>query len=434
MRRVASFVFLVIAGVACADDWPQWMGPQRDDVWRETGILEKFPEGGPKFLWRTPIAGGYAGPAVANGRVFVTDFVTKTGKPAEGERLPSKNEGKERVLCLDKSTGKENWKHEYDCTYAVSYPCGPRCTPTVDGDRVYTLGTEGNLICLNVADGKVVWSKELKKDYKTKTPIWGFTGHPLVDGDKLFCLVGGDGSVVVCFDKMTGQEKWKALSAQQPGYSPPTMVNTPAGRQLVLWHAESVNGLDPETGKVFWTVDLKPNYGMSIMGPQQAGDYLFVGGYNAAVVLKLAADKPAVSEVYRGKKDTSVYPINMTPLIDGDYIYGVDQPGQLRCVELKTGKRLWETTVPTTGAKPAGSGTAFLVKNGDRYFIFSESGDLIIAKLSPKGYDEVSRWKMLDQTGSAFGRAVVWSHPAFANKCVFARNDKEIVCVSLAAQ
>jgi hypothetical protein len=139
-------------------------------------------------------------------------------------------------------------------------------------------------------------------------------------------------------------------------------------------------------------------------------------------------------------KPRGLYPVNMTPFIEKGIVYGVDQPGMLRAVELATGKKLWFTHKPVIGKeeaedfKGAGSGTAFLVKNGDRYFLFAETGDLIIAKLSPKGYEEVSRAKLLDQTGAAFGRKVVWSHPAFADKCVFLRNDKEIICVPLAAK
>jgi hypothetical protein len=182
-------------------------------------------------------------------------------------------------------------------------------------------------------------------------------------------------------------------------------------------------------------VPLAPNFSMSIMAPRKWEDYLFVGGIgNQAVLLKLAADRPAAQEVWRGKPKTAVYPINSTPFLEGGYIYGVDQPGPLRCVKLQTGERLWETNAPTTGDRPASSATAFLIKNGDRFVLMSETGDLILARLTPKGYDEISRAKILEPTGDAFGRRVVWSHPAFANRCVYARNDRELVCVSLAAE
>jgi outer membrane protein assembly factor BamB len=432
-RTIVALSVLALATPAFADDWPQWMGPKRDGVWRETGIIDKFPEGGPKVLWRVPIHGGYTGPAVTAGKVYVMDYAPEGGKPVQSATSkPVK--GKERVLCLDAKTGKELWKHEYDCDYKLDYAFGPRCTPTVDGDRVYTVGSMGNLYCLEANTGKVVWSKDFVKDYMAKIPIWGSCGHPLVDGDKLFCLAGGPDAVAVAFDKKTGKELWKAVDASLPGYCPPTMIEAGGTRQLLIWDGDKINSLDPENGKVYWTVPLKPSFGMSIMAPRQEGDHLFAAGNgNVAVLLKLASDKPAATEVWRGEKNTAVYPINMTPFLEAGTIYGVDQPGQLRGVELATGKRLWETTAPTTGAKPIGTGTAFLIKNGDRFFLMSENGDLIIAKLSPKGYDEISRAKLLDPTGKAFGRDVVWSYPAFADKCVFARNDKEIVCVSLAA-
>jgi outer membrane protein assembly factor BamB len=433
-RLLAVLTFAALGlSAARADDWPQWMGPNRDGVWREQGLLAKFPEGGPKVLWRAKIDGGYAGPAVAGGRVFVTDYVTRGDRTPNAAKL-SALEGTERVLCLDAASGKELWKHEYPCTYKISYPAGPRCTPTVSGGKVYTLGAMGDLRCLDAASGKLLWAKDLKKEYNTAAPFWGFAGHPLVDGKRLICLAGGKGSVAVAFDKDTGKELWRALSASGTGYSPPTLIEAGGKKQLVIWHAEAINGLDPESGKVYWSVPLKAAYGMSIMAPRQWKDYLFAGGIGFhAVLLKLAADKPAAEVVWRGKNKTAVYPVNSTPFLEGGYIYGVDQPGQLRCVELKTGKRIWETTAPTTGERPASSGTAFLVKNGDRFVLMSETGHLILARLTPRGYEEVSRAKILEPTGDAFGRPVVWSHPAFANRCVFARNDREIVCVSLAA-
>jgi outer membrane protein assembly factor BamB len=426
---VALALTALATGAARGDDWPQWMGPQRDDIWRETGILDKFPDGGPKVLWRAPIAGGYAGPAVAGGKVYLPDFV----RTSPAGSVPT---GKERLLCLDAATGKEVWKHEYDCSYKgadPNYAFGPRCTPTVDGGKVYALGAAGHLVCLDTAKGTPAWSHELQKDYLTKlpAPFWGFCGHPLVDGRKLICVAGGEGSVAVAFDKDTGKELWRALSANNPGYCPPTIIEAGGKRQLVIWHAEAVNGLDPETGSVYWSVPLKPMYGMAIGAPRPHGDLLFASSNGVSALIKLATDKPGAEVVWKGDGTRSFTTINMTAFIDGSTVYGVDQPGQMRGVNLEDGKRLWETFQPVAG-KRAPCGTAFIVKNGDRYFLFNELGDLIIARLSPQGYEEVSRAHLLDRTSVAFGRDVLWSHPAFANKCVFVRNDKELICVSLA--
>jgi len=431
-----AFVVMLAPSLVRADDWPQWLGPQRDGVWREDGILAKFPDGGPKVLWRAKVAGGYAGPAVADGRVYVLDFLTEGDtRKLNNPNNRAKVNGTERVLCLDAKTGALLWKHEYACTYHISYPGGPRCTPTVAGGKVYTLGAMGQLCCLDAAKGTLLWSKDFVKDYGAEVAQWGYASHPLVDGQRLFCVVGGKGSVAVAFDKDSGRELWKALDAKQPGYAPPTLIDAGGTRQLLIWHEEAINSLDPATGKLHWSVPLAPAYGMSIMAPRHHGDYLFAGaiGFHA-VLLKLAADKPAATEVWRGKKGHAIYPVNSTPIIEDGILYGVDQPGPLMAVKLATGERLWETFEPTTGNERQNSGTAFLVKHGGRFFLFSETGALVLAKLSPKGYEEISRAQILEPTQSAFGRNVVWSHPAFANRCMFARNDREIVCVSLAAE
>jgi len=434
---LTGLLALLASHVARADDWPQWMGPKRDSVWRETGILEKFPEAGPRVLWEKKIAGGYAGPAVAEGRVYVADFVTAsdTRKVSAPDARPEIG-GTERVLCFDAKNGELLWSHTYPCHYAISYPAGPRCTPTVDGGKVYALGAEGDLFCLDAARGSVYWKKNFKLDFRSKTPVWGFCGHPLVDGQKLICVVGGEAGVVYAFDKDTGKELWHALEAREPGYSPPTMIEAGGARQLLIWHAEAINSLDPETGKVYWSVPLVPEFGMAIMAPRKSGDVLFAGGIGGkSVLLKLASDRPAAEEVWRGGMKTGASPVNSTPFLENGFMYAVDQPGALLGVRLDTGERVWKTFRPVAGvddSRGVNSGTAFLVKNGDRFFLASETGHLIIARLSPKGYDEVSRCKLLEPTGIAFDRDVVWSHPAFASKCVFWRNDKELVCASLA--
>jgi outer membrane protein assembly factor BamB len=437
MRCWAFTILLICAGHARADDWPQWLGPKRDGVWRETGIIEKFPESGLKVKWRVPVHAGYSGPAVSGGRVYVTDRKagTSSGRdPFQRGVIP----GNERVLCLNEADGKVIWQHEYDCPYNVSYPSGPRATPLIHDGKVYTLGTEGNLICFNAADGKVLWSREFKKDFAIDTPLWGFSAHPLIDDDKLICLVGGSNSVAVAFDRNTGKELWRALGAKEPGYCPPMIYSVGKTRQLIIWHPESINSLDPKTGKVYWSHPFPVRSGLSVPTPRVQDDLLFITSfYNGPIMLRLDRDKPAASVVWRGKSTSErntdgLHSIIPTPFIDGDHIYGVCSYGQLRCLKTATGERMWETFAATTGDKEARWANAFLIKNGDRYFLHNEKGDLIIARLSPKGYEEISRAKLVEPTNTAAGRDVVWSHPAFANRCVYARNDKELVCASLA--
>ncbi|HMP78471.1 MAG TPA: PQQ-binding-like beta-propeller repeat protein [Pirellulaceae bacterium] len=422
-----------IATSSPADDWPHFLGPHMNGVWGETGTIDEFPAEGPEVVWRQSIAHGYGGPAVARGRLFVMDYVIRGGDPTPDPGRRNQLQGTERILCLDANTGSELWKVEYDEPYNISYPNGPRCTPTVDGDYVFTLGSEGRLMCLRIRDGSEAWSRRLKADYNlTEAPFWGYSSHLLVHGDLLFSLVGGRESTVVAFNKHNGQEVWRALTAEEPGYCPPILIKRGPVEQLVVWTPESINGLNPQTGEVSWSFPLVPQYGMSIAPPRLEGDYLYACGIgSASILIRFHRDAPTAEMVWSGKGfNTSFSPIYSA---DG-HAYGVDTSGKLRCIELLTGNRKWETTEPTTGGRPANSGSGFIVRNGDRFFIAGENGVLTIARMSPEKYETISSAKLLEPTQDSFGRPVVWCQPAYAQGCIFWRNDKEIICVSLKKQ
>lgn len=429
---IFSAIIFSTTSLLLGDDWTHWMGPDRNNTWNETNLIDRFPEGGPPVVWRTKIAGGYSGPAVADGRVFISDYLTKDDvKIANFER--TKSTGMERIICLDEATGKEIWKHEYAVTYGISYPAGPRCTPVVDGELVYVLGAEGKLTCLTVAKGDVVWDVDLVKKYKTKAALWGYSGHPLIDGDNLITLAGGTGSHAVAFDKKTGKEKWRSQTAPEQGYCPPTIIEAGGVRQLILPQPDAITSVNPETGKAYWEVPYEATSGSIIMAPIKAGDYLYVAGYSKkSVLLKLATDKPAAEVVWRDKARDAISPVNVQPYYNekDNLVYGLDQSGDLCALDLVAGKRVWATPLPVSKRR-TGNGTAFIVRQADRYWLFNENGELIIAKLSPDGYEEIDRAKVIEPTNTAFGRDVVWSMPAFANKKAFIRNDKEIICVDL---
>ncbi len=430
-----------------ASDWPQWMGPRRDGVWREDGLVKKFPAGGPKEVWRVPIGGGYAGPAVAGGKVYVTARTLDKGESdPENPFKRTNSKGKEQLHCLDAKTGKELWKDEYDCKYTMSYPCGPRATPVVNGGKVWTLGGMGDIRCLDAGTGKLIWSKSLTKDYKAGVPVWGFSCHLLLDGDNIITLAARN-PAVIALNKDTGKEVWRALKIDSAdiGYCPPTILTFGGKRQLIIWHPESVNGLDPASGKTLWTHEWNIRANLTVPTPIKYGeDGLFLTAfYDGCRMLKVGASGAELQWRSRGRGEQptqtdKLHSIMPTPVIKGDHLYGVCSYGELRCLDLKgEGKRVWsELTATGAGKKPERWANAFLVPNGDRFVIFNEKGELILADLTPKGYAEVSRHKILEPTGPLMGfgtgRKVVWSHPAFAGKCVFARNDKEIVCVSLA--
>lgn len=413
-----------------AEDWPQWMGPKRDNVWNIAKPPQSFVPGSLKASWTAPIAGGYAGPAVVGDRLYVTDLVTKSDVKVDNFGRRS-FVGAERVLCLNSKTGTEIWKKEYPVTYTMSYPAGPRCTPIVDGERVYTLGAEGDLYCFDAAKGDIVWSIKLKEQYKTNSALWGYAAHPLIDGDHLITLAGGEGSHTVCLDKKSGKEIWRFGTAPEQGYSPPTIINAGGKRQLILPNPIAINSIDPDTGKLYWTIPYEASNGSIIMSPIQSGKYLFVGGYSDKnMLIELDAKTPIAKQLWRDVAKKAISPVNVQPMGIDDVVYGFDQSGELIAFKIDTGERLWETAKPI-GKRPLGSGTAFIVRSGELFYLFNELGEIIIARMNPRGYEEISREKVIEPTNNAFGRDVVWCAPAFANGCIYVRNDEKIICVPL---
>jgi len=434
---IAGCGVVMLAGSVAAEDWPQWMGVHRDGQSHETGLIDEIPQEGLTVQWRTSIAGGYSGPAVAGNRVFVTDYVPEKPELKNDPGVRDKRSGVERILCLEFTTGKILWKVEYDRSYNVSYAAGPRATPTVDGDRVYALGAEGDLHCIHIESGKVIWRRQLAEEFQAETPIWGHSAHPLVHGDLIYCLAGGADSVVVALNKLSGTTVWQALTASEIGYCPPSLAAIAGRQQLLVWHADAICGLDLASGQSLWEYPLKPNYGMAIGAPRLRGDRMFASGIgDTAAMIQFDTDGKPSKTLWKGQPKKAVYSGNATAMWLDDVIYGADcQTGQFVAASQETGDRYWETFSLTTGGqRRASHGTAFTIQNEWRTFVFAETGELILAKLSKEGVQEKGRMKLLKPTGECFGRPVVWSHPALANRCLIARNDEEIVCVSLAAE
>lgn len=432
LRACLCVAILGQATVAQAEDWPQWMGPKRDNVWRETGLVETLPSQ-PNFVWRVAVAGGYSGPAVANGKVYLTDFVTSDFIKTDNFK-PKPCSGSERILCFDEATGKLLWSKERDETYTISYPAGPRSTPLVHQGKVYAQGAEGFLACFDASSGEVVWRKNLKETYKTKSAMWGYASQPLIDGDKLFVIAGGPGSHCVALHKDSGEEIWKTGTAPEQGYAPPLLIQQAGVRQLVLSCPDSIYAVDPQTGQVLWSQVFGAEFGSIIMTPIHSGNYLYTGGYGYKnLMLELAMDKPDAKTLWRDDVKRGVSAQNVQPFLMDGNIYGMDHSGEFRCCEIPSGKVLWSNP-KLLGDRKLISGSIFLVRENetDKFWMFSETGDLIVAKLSPMGYTEFSRMHVIAPTNHAFGRDVVWCTPAFANRRMYVRNDKELVCVDLA--
>jgi outer membrane protein assembly factor BamB len=416
-RLAASLTLpLLVTAAIRADDWPQWRGPNRDGVWNETGILESFPPDGFKVRWRAPVGWGYSSPVVAQGRVYLTD----------SQLMRPKSE--ERVHCFDEATGKLLWTYSYDASYpdwafTPNNEGRPTSTPIVNSGRVYTLGMLGQLHCLEASKGSVHWKKDLGKQYGQ---VW-CNSSPLIEGDLLILVVGGKpNACVVAFDKHSGKAAWNALD-DTATHSSPIAVTAGGKRQVIVWTNEAITSLDPATGKTNWRKRLLTTADYVVSTPVFHDNLLLIGG----LMLKLDPEKSDASVLWPNTKAVSrrILSHTSTALLQDDCVFSAKSSGELVCLEAKTGKQVWETGKATDLKNGA---SIHLTANGDSVFLYTDKGELIRAQLTVKGYKEISRARLLEPTFPFAGRKVAWPPPAYANRQVFARNDKELVCISLA--
>jgi outer membrane protein assembly factor BamB len=411
--------FLVSAALH-AEDWPQWRGPNRDGAWRETGILQTFPVEGLKVRWRVPAGWGFASPVVAQGRVYLAD-----------SELMKAN-ARERLRCFDESTGKTLWTHAYDVAYEAwafdpTQEIGPVATPIVHAGKVYTLGRLGHVFCLDAQKGEVLWQRNLEKDYEVKFAPG--TPSPLIDGDLLILVIGGKpGACVVGLHKDTGKEVWKSLD-ESPTFSSPIVISSGGKKQLVVWTQESVTSLDPAVGKTYWRLRLATSNEYAVSTPVFHKDRLLLGG----LMLQLHSDKPAAKVLWPDAKAPSrrVFSNTSTALFQGDHVFSAKSSGELICLDAATGTQVWESDKVTDLKNGA---SIHLTPNGDSVLLYTNKGELIRAQLTGQDYKEIGRATVLEPTMPFGGRKVAWSPPAYANRHIFARNGKELICASLGVQ
>ncbi|MBI1918286.1 MAG: PQQ-binding-like beta-propeller repeat protein [Planctomycetes bacterium] len=403
-----------------ADDWPQWRGPNRDGAWNETGILESFPADGLKVRWRVPVGWGWSSPVVAQGRVYLAD--SELARP----------KAKERLHCFDETTGKALWTYAYkvayeDWAFDPTQEIGPVATPIVQNGKVYTVGRLGHLFCFDARKGEVLWQKNLAKEYQVAFAPG--TPSPLIEGDLLLLFTGGKpGACVIALQKDTGKEVWKALD-ESVTFSSPIVISSGGKRQLIVWTQESVTSLGPATGKTYWRQRLLTSGDYAVSTPVFHKDRLLIGG----LMFQLDPDKPAAKVLWPASKAPSrrILSHTSTALFRGDHLFSAKSSGELVCLEASSGKQVWESTKVTDLKNGA---SIHLTPNGDSVLLYTDKGELIRAQLTSQGYKEISRVAVLEPTFPFAGRKVVWPSPAYANRHIFVRNSKELICASLAVK
>jgi outer membrane protein assembly factor BamB len=413
--RILKTAFLAACVAAAAsrcpaDEWPQFLGPQRNGISGETGLADRWPEDGPKEVWRVLGGGGMSGIAIAGGRAFTM----------------IQRDGKQIALALDPRRGEMLWETAVAPEYRNAMGDGPRATPTVIGDSLFVYTGEGTLVALRTADGKELWRREAVRENKSKPAEYGMACSPLAAGDLVVVTVGAPGPTVVAYRRDSGEPVWKAGS-DPAGYSSPVLLNVAGKEQVVVFSGASLLGLDPESGNPLWRYEYVTDYNCNIAIPLAYEGNIFVscGENHGAALLRPTRNDSAfrVDEIWTSHGPESVLRNEwQTSILRDGYLYGFDNVGSagpvthFNCVEIATGKKMWEKLR---------FGKGNLIFADGKLLMTTFKGELILARATPRGYEELSRAAVLRSTRQA---------PSLADGFLYARDDREIVCFDVRAE
>ena len=400
------FAWQVFPAKASAQDWPQFLGPTRNGVYCGTGLAETWPKEGPPRVWSKKVGQGFSGPVVASGKLILF------------HRLADK----ETVECLNATNGTAIWQSDYPTHYQDDFRFdeGPRATPTIAGEQVFTFGAEGRLNCWKLATGEKVWSADVKQQFGARKGFFGMVCSPLVEGNLVMLNLGGrDGAGIVAFDQANGKVVWKATD-DEASYSSPIAATIEGKRYGFFLTRGGLAALDPASGKVFFRYPWRPPMSASVSAamPLVIGDLIFLSASygTGAILLRFNQAKP--EKIWSGDDILSNH--YATSVHHEGFLYGFDgrqeQGCNLRCIELKTGHIRWSQD---------GFGAGTLLLAGDELLVLTEKGELIRALASPKEFKPNGRAQILPY----FARA----YPALMDGLFYARSKDQLVCVDLRA-
>lgn len=403
---------LAVSALANPDvaDWPRWRGPNGDGRWNPPGLPQDFATRQPVQMWRAAIGTGFGGVTVFDGLVYATDY---RKQPAEGEQ----------VLCFDAATGRQVWTDGWPVVYGkMEYGNGPRASVVIDGSqspaRAYVLGATGVISCFEARTGNLVWRRDAQRELNAKVPTWGFAASPLIVGDHVIVHIAAQpGGCIVALDKKSGKEAWRA-GDDPAGYCTPELIEHNGTRQLIVWGPEHIQSFNPHTGAAYWTFPYKITYGVSIAQPLHVNGVLVVSGYWHGTKAIQLGDRPTqASLLWEQEKD--ICGLMSAPLHKNGLAYILDKNQGLTCFEVKSGTVRWSDDNQLT---PANRNPQFsmvwLDEGRDLIALLNANGELVYARLTPQGAEELGRHQIIGKT---------WAHPAFAGSRVFARSDSELI-------
>lgn len=422
MNRLLPFALLaalfLVVSPGFGDDWPQWRGPNRDEISKETGLKKNWSKDPPKLLWTYRDAGrGYSGPSIVDGKLYITG---------------SRKDVKDSLICIDANTGKELWAQEYADYYDNGYGGGPRGNPTVADGMVYIVAPKGEIYCLAADTGKMVWHKDFIKDLggKLMPPGWGFSESPLVDGDKVICTPGGGKGTLAALNKKTGEVIWRSKDlTDEAGYASAVVSEFGGIRQYITLTAKGVVGVSAKDGKLLWRHD-NPGYRTAVIPtPIVSGEYVFAtAGYGAGcdlVKLTGSGENIKAEKVYANKNLVNHHG---GVVLLKDHIYGYSDTRGWVCLNFKTGDIVWEEKSNKTPGKGA------IAYADDRLYCLGENdGTLAQIEATTEGYQELGRLKLPETTKLNRGRGKVWAHPVIANGKLYLRDLDLLFCFDVKA-
>ena len=391
-------------------DWPQFLGPQRNGISEETGLLDRWPAAGPKEVWRVSGGVGMSGLVISRGRLVTL----------------VQRDGEQQLVALDAQTGKTVWERPLAPEYQNGMGNGPRATPAISGDLIFSYTGEGILTAVNFASGKIVWTHNVVEELEGQVADYGMASSPLVIDNRVHVTVGAPSATVAAFDTMTGKLVWK--SGEDPaGYSSPALLSVGGRSQLVVYSGASVLGLSPDNGALLWRYPYETNFDCNIVTPLAVKDQVFVssGENHGSVLLSLKpkGNKFEVSEVWKSQGPKSVLRNEwQTSILHDGFLYGFDNVGaagpvtHLTCVNAVTGERSWQELR---------FGKGNLIAADGKLLMTTMNGEFVLAKISSKGYEEIGRAEVLKQTRQA---------PALSNGLLYLRDNDEIICLDIRKQ
>lgn len=397
VRSIVALILALPMTQAVAADWPQWRGPNRDDISTDKHLLKEWPESGPNRKWLFDNCGvGYSGPAIVGDRLYILGARDET----------------EQLIVLNAEDGKEIFKADIGPVLENNWGNGPRGTPTVDGELVFAMSGSGTLACIQKADGKVLWTKTMEA-LGGKSPTWGFTESPLCYKDFVICTPGGEKGAIVALKKESGDVAWQCADlTSAAGYASPILAELNGVSQVIQLLPDQVVGLEAETGKLLWSQPF-PGRVAVIPTPIIKDNMIYVtAGYGAGCMLLEIASDNSVKEVYKNKDMKNHHG---GVILVGDYNYGFSDDIGWVCQDLKTGENKWKDK-SVFGKGSIGYADDML------YCLAEDSGECVLINASPEGWKEHGRFKLDPQTDQRKPAGKIWTHPVIINGRLYLRD------------